>query len=216
MILVHARKIEPFVLVNVWLEEFYIAITECPEEAFVAHVTHAVECKFCGAFLEKNRFDLNVVGFGRSAVVVQEARHLQDVESSQMAFAGRIVMVAMDGEDRYGNINVLIFVVDVVESTNDVSTLRRTNVIFSDTTHPANCSLASLNISISHGLSPKQFCLRLRMTWYIDLRDGLFSWKRSPARRTMSTSRSLAKHMISSKAFQLSSPLIWSRSLYPT
>jgi hypothetical protein len=212
----HACEVEPLVLVNVWLEELHIAVTECSEEAFVTDVTHAVKCKFCGAFLEKNRLDLNVVGFRRSAVVVQEARHLQDVESRQMAFAGRIVMVAMDGEDRNSNIDVFIFVVDVVESTNDVSTLCRANVMFSDTTHPANCSLASLNISISHGLSPKQFCLRLRMTWYIDLRDGLFSWKRSPARRTMSTSRSLAKHMISSKAFQLSSPLIWSRSLYPT
>jgi hypothetical protein len=215
MVLVHTGKVEPLVFVYVWLEELHIAVAECAEESFIADIAHAIECKLCGTFLKQDRLDLDVVGFRRSAVVVQEARHLQDVESSQMAFAGRVVMVAMDGENRNGNIDVLVFVVDVVESAGNVSTLCRAGTISQSfmLTYPANCSLASLNISISHGLSPKQFCLRLRMTWYIDLRDGLLSWNRSPARSIMSTSRSLAKHMISSKAFQLSSPLIGSRSL---
>jgi len=129
-----------------------------------------------------------------------------------MSFTRRIVMIAMNREDRDGDIDVLVLVVDVVERTIAVSELLQDKVMSPIRIYPANCSLASLSISISQGLSPKQFCLRLRMTWYIDLRDGLFSWNRSPARRTMSTSRSLAKHMISSKAFQLSSPLIGSRS----
>jgi hypothetical protein len=89
---------------------------------------------------------------------------LQDVESGQMAFAGRVVMVAVNGKDRNGNIDVLVFVIDVIESTSNVSTLRSAKTISRSMTYPANCSLASLNISISHGLSPKQFCLRLRMT----------------------------------------------------
>jgi hypothetical protein len=48
---------------------------------------------------------------------------LQDVESCQMSFTGWVVVIAVDGEDRNGDIDVRVFVVDVVERSIDVSTL---------------------------------------------------------------------------------------------
>ena len=65
--------------------------------------------------MQEYRLDLNVVGLWRSTVVVQKTRHLQDVKSSQMSFAGRVVVITMDGEDRNGDVDVRVFVVDVVE-----------------------------------------------------------------------------------------------------
>jgi hypothetical protein len=40
---------------------------------------------------------------------------LQDVEGSQMSFAGWIVVIAVDGEDRDGDVDIGVFIVDVVE-----------------------------------------------------------------------------------------------------
>lgn len=123
MVLMHTRKIEPLVLVQAWLEELHVAIAERAEETLVADIAHAVQSKLGRAFLQKYRLDLNVVGLWRSTVIVQEARHLQDVESGQMSFTGWVVVIAVDGEDRNGDIDVRIFVVDVVERSIDVSTL---------------------------------------------------------------------------------------------
>lgn len=47
---------------------------------------------------------------------------MQDVESGQMSFTGWVVVIAVDGKDRNGDIDVGIFVVDVVERSIDVST----------------------------------------------------------------------------------------------
>ena len=48
---------------------------------------------------------------------------MQDVESGQMSFTGWVVVIAVDGEDRNGDIDVRVFVVDVVERSIDISTL---------------------------------------------------------------------------------------------
>ena len=48
---------------------------------------------------------------------------MQDVESGQMSFTGWVVVIAVDGEDRNGDINVRVFVVDVVERSIDISAL---------------------------------------------------------------------------------------------
>jgi hypothetical protein len=115
MVLVHTCEVEPLVLVQAGLEEFHIAVAKRAEEALVANIAHAVQGKLGGSFLQEYRLDLDVVGFWRSAVVVQEARHLQDVESSKMSFSGWVVVVAMDGEDWNGDVDIRVFVVDVVE-----------------------------------------------------------------------------------------------------
>lgn len=46
---------------------------------------------------------------------------MQDIQGSQVALAGRIVMVAMNREDGNGDVDVRIFVVDMVEGTVMVS-----------------------------------------------------------------------------------------------
>jgi hypothetical protein len=115
MVLMHTCEVEPLVLVQAGLEELHIAVAKRAEEALVANIAHAVQGKLGGSFLQEYRLDLDVVGFWRSAVVVQEARHLQDVESSKMAFAGWVVVITVDGEDRDGDVDIGIFVVDVVE-----------------------------------------------------------------------------------------------------
>ena len=48
---------------------------------------------------------------------------MQDVESGQMSFTGWVVVIAVDGEDWNGDIDVRVFVVDVVERSIDISTL---------------------------------------------------------------------------------------------
>jgi hypothetical protein len=40
---------------------------------------------------------------------------LQDVEGSQISFAGWVVVIAVDGEDRDGDVDIGVFIVDVVE-----------------------------------------------------------------------------------------------------
>ena len=53
------------------------------------------------------------------------------------------------------------------------------------------------------------------MVWYNEVRDGRFSWKRSPANNNMSTSFAMAKSKISLKVFIESVPLTASFSAYP-
>lgn len=48
---------------------------------------------------------------------------MQDVESGQMSFTGWVVVIAVDGEDWNGDIDVRVFVVDVVERSIDISAL---------------------------------------------------------------------------------------------
>ena len=48
---------------------------------------------------------------------------MQDVESGQMSFTRWVVVITVDGEDRNGDIDVRVFVVDVVERSIDISTL---------------------------------------------------------------------------------------------
>ena len=76
MILVYTCEVEPFVLVQVGLEELHISVTKCSEEALVSDVAHAVQREFRGTLLKQDRLDLYVVGFRCSAVVVQETGHL--------------------------------------------------------------------------------------------------------------------------------------------
>ena len=40
---------------------------------------------------------------------------MQDVEGSQMSFAGWVVVIAVDGEDRDGDVDIVVLIVDVVE-----------------------------------------------------------------------------------------------------
>ena len=71
-----------------------------------------------------------------------------------MSFTGRVIVISMNGKYRDGDIDVFILIVDMVESAIAVSDFAQGRFKVAINAHPANCSLASLSISISHGLSP--------------------------------------------------------------
>ena len=74
---------------------------------------------------------------------------------SDYTYTRRVVMIAMDREDRYRHIDIRILVVDMIElSASDQPLHTLPTHTRHSQTHPSNCSLASLNISSSHGFSP--------------------------------------------------------------
>ena len=84
VILMYAEEIEPVVLLHARLEELDTSISPGSKEAFVTDIAETVQCELCISLLEEDGLDLDVVGFRGAAVVVDETRHLQEVESSQM------------------------------------------------------------------------------------------------------------------------------------
>ena len=78
-------------------------------------------------------------------------------------------MIAMDREDRDGNVDVLVFIVDVIKFAvrSLVFAAKETKC-----THPSNASVLSLRISNSQGFGPRQFSLSEAMTWYMAFREG--------------------------------------------
>lgn len=70
-----------------------------------------------------------------------------------IAYSRRIVVIAMDREDGYSDVDVRILVVDMVERTASTTSASPTSQMIMST-DPANVSLPSLNISSSHGFSP--------------------------------------------------------------
>jgi hypothetical protein len=66
--------------------------------------------------LQEDRLDLDLVVLGNTAEVIQQARDLQEVQGTVIAVSRGVIMVAVDGEDWYSNINVRVFVVDMSES----------------------------------------------------------------------------------------------------
>ena len=73
LILVHTYEIEPILLLRAGLIEFDLPIPKGPKQPFIANVAHPVKCQFGLALLNQHWFDLNVVGLGCSAEVVDQA-----------------------------------------------------------------------------------------------------------------------------------------------
>ena len=118
----YAHNVEPFVLLCSRLEEFHIAISPGVKQPFVANITQAIQCELCAAFLEKHWLYRNLVNFWIPAKVVDKSRCLQQVQWREVAVTRRIVMIAMDGKHRYGNIDIFVFVIDMVENAAEVLT----------------------------------------------------------------------------------------------
>ena len=72
-----AHKVEPFRLLLRRLEELDFAITECSEEALVAHVTHSVHGELGASLLQEDRLDVYIVALMSAAIVVYEATNLK-------------------------------------------------------------------------------------------------------------------------------------------
>lgn len=106
----------------------------------------------------------------------------------------RIVVVAVNRENGKRNVDVEVFVVDAGpavrrEGVNTVWT-GQSSEEQSGKTHLASLAIpipASLTNSNPTGRSPKHLSLNAEIVWYKLVLEGRFSWKRSPARRTMST-----------------------------
>lgn len=79
LVLVHAHEIEPLIFVRTRLEELDVSVTKCAKQPLVSHIAHAIEGKLRAPFLKENRLYGNAVRLGRSSVVVDQARHLQEV-----------------------------------------------------------------------------------------------------------------------------------------
>lgn len=115
VVLVQGQQVEPVALLHVGPEPRDLAVAEGPEHALVAHVAEPVQRQLCPTFLQQDGPCLDLVRLGYPSKVVDEPRDLQQVQRAEVAVAARVVVVAVDGEYRDGDVDVGIFVVHVVE-----------------------------------------------------------------------------------------------------
>lgn len=124
-------------------------------------------------------------------------------EGTHRAGALGIVVVPVDGEHGDRDVEVWVFVVNRGEPITNFRALIRAPIAIATMnemdgigergereTHEYPSALpssGSLRSSISTGLSPSVYSRRSAITWYKHPREGLFSWKRSPASRMKST-----------------------------
>lgn len=98
-------------------------------------------------------------------------------------------MIAVDRENRDSDVEIAVLVIDSREAV-EVALEKASCREWDGLTYEKLAALPSsglLKSSICTGLSPRVYSRRRLMTWYKQSRDGLFSWKRSPARRMKST-----------------------------
>jgi hypothetical protein len=96
-----------------------MAITEGAKKSLIADVADAVEGELGTTLLQQNGLDEEAIRFGRAAVVVQQSRDLEHVECSQMPVTRRVVVVAMNCEDWNCNVEIMVFIVDMVEGAGE-------------------------------------------------------------------------------------------------
>lgn len=108
-ILVQDHHVEDVLVVDVRLEDFDFVVAEEPGEAFVVDVTQAVQREFRRVLLQNDRRDFHLAQVVPLAEVVDESRLAEDVHGTQVTGAANVVVVAVDGEQRNGNIIVRIF-----------------------------------------------------------------------------------------------------------
>lgn len=97
--------------------------------------------------------------------------HVEGAESTLWSRALRVVMVAVDGEDGNGDIQVGVFIVDSREAAKKLASA-------TPSTHEkpgVAPSYGSLSSSNGTGLSPSVYSLSSAMTWCMHVLDGRFS-----------------------------------------
>ncbi len=77
LVLVDTHEVEPILLLCTRLVKLNLAVSEGSEQTFVSNVAHAIQSKFGLPLLQQDRLHLDVVGFGSSTVVIDEARYLE-------------------------------------------------------------------------------------------------------------------------------------------
>lgn len=101
----------------------------------------------------------------------------------------RVVVIAVDGEDGQADVHVLVLVVDGRPPVQE-SSVSPCSVRGERETHVASRLIpkpASLMTSRLTGRGPMVNSRRAAIVWYSAVREGRFSWNRSPASRSMST-----------------------------
>ena len=100
-----------------------------------------------------------------------------------------VVVISVNGEHGDSNVQIWVFIVDSWEAMKvTIRTSAAQDDAFGTHEYPAGFpSLGSLRSSICIGRSPRVYSRSKAMTWYRQSLEGLFSWKRSPARRMKST-----------------------------
>jgi hypothetical protein len=83
---------------------------------FISDVAQTIKSQLCRPLLQQYWLNFDLVILGDAAEVIQKSRDLQEVQRTVVAVPGWVVMISMNGEDWYGNIDVGVFVVDVRKS----------------------------------------------------------------------------------------------------
>lgn len=78
----NAHQIEPILLLGARLKKFDLPVPKGPEKPFVSNITHTVQREFGLSFLQENRLHEDIVRFRSSAVVIDQPRYLQQIQSS--------------------------------------------------------------------------------------------------------------------------------------
>ena len=178
------------------------------------------------ALFDEDRRECNLLDVRGAAEVVDQVGRREEVEGRQPSVTSRVVVVAVDGEDRQLDVVVWVLVVDlavpgrgkpgqkasrVLAGSHSPARLPRPlapSLPDAPSTPPALLPLPlplagvdrgqaahlpwkfvdwSLTTSSLTSLSPRQWSRRVSMQRCSALRDGLLSWKRSPASSTIST-----------------------------
>lgn len=77
----NAHEIEPVLLLCAGPEKLYFPISEGSVQPLIPHIAHTVQCKLSVSLLQQHRLDLDVICFGSTSVVVDEASCLKQVQS---------------------------------------------------------------------------------------------------------------------------------------
>jgi len=115
VVLVEGEQIEKVALLLAGAEELDLVIAKGPKHSLVPDVAQAEQGELGASLLQEDRLDLDVVGLGDATKVVDEPRRLQEVERAKVPVAARVVVVAVDGEDWEGHVDVGVLIVDVAE-----------------------------------------------------------------------------------------------------
>lgn len=112
-----AHEVEPITLLGTGLEEPDLAISKGPEQALVTDVAHTIKSKLRATFLQEYRFDGNFVGFRHTTIIIDQSCHLKQIQCRVMllTLSSGIIMISMNRENRNGNIDILILIIDMIE-----------------------------------------------------------------------------------------------------
>ena len=110
-VLVQRQDGEPLVALLDRTRHLDVLALEAAREPLVAHVADAVQRELRRTFADQHRRERDLLKVARAPKVVDQVGRRENVERGKAAVAGRVVVVAMDGED--GQLHVVVRVFEV-------------------------------------------------------------------------------------------------------